>query len=342
MAENICLPAVISGQRPPEYASRLEDILKLVGLGDDRYKQPSQLSGGQQQRAAIARASFIEPAVLLADEPTGNVDMRTGQEILGLFADAQRELGQTIVMVTHDPQRLRRRSGAVASRAGGRPSRPGPEVPRRGQKQSGPPDPTPHGPAVVGAVRRRGVAVRSLSSVAMRNLARRKGRYALTALGTALGVAVLFGVLVSGGATSSALNQAAKAGAGRTDVYVNTVGTFDSALPPNTDKRVAALPQVHDVIPSVGFPQQHRPTGRVKPGLESTSTATSFPWPGLDPASFRIAHSFDVTRGRIFKPGAAEVALGRGRRQAHRRPVGRDDCRRHSHRQADPWPSSVC
>jgi putative ABC transport system permease protein len=142
----------------------------------------------------------------------------------------------------------------------------------------------------------------------MRNLARRKGRYALTALGTALGVAVLFGVLVSGSATSSALNQAAKAGAGRTDVYVNTVGTFDSALPPNTDKRVAALPQVHDVIASVGFRSSiDRTTRPTRPGIDVNRDIV---WmAGVDPASFGIAHRFEVTKGRFFKPGAAEVAL---------------------------------
>ena len=75
-----------------------------MGLADHRDKQPSELSGGQQQRAAIARALFIEPAVLLADEPTGNLDLRSGAEILDLFLTAQSELGQTIVMVTHDPR----------------------------------------------------------------------------------------------------------------------------------------------------------------------------------------------------------------------------------------------
>ena len=70
-------------------------MIELVGLGDHRDKQPSQLSGGQQQRAAIARALFIEPAVLLADEPTGNLDLASGAEVLGLFLEAQRALGQT-------------------------------------------------------------------------------------------------------------------------------------------------------------------------------------------------------------------------------------------------------
>ena len=102
--ENVALPAVIAGEAEATYAKKLRDVIDLVGLGEHRSKQPAQMSGGQQQRAAIARALFIEPSVLLADEPTGNVDMRTGRELLALFADAQQQLGQTIVMVTHDPR----------------------------------------------------------------------------------------------------------------------------------------------------------------------------------------------------------------------------------------------
>jgi putative ABC transport system ATP-binding protein len=100
--ENVALPAVIAGRAPASYAQKLAEIIELVGMSDHKAKQPAQLSGGQQQR--IARALFIEPRVLLADEPTGNVDMRTGLELLTLFGDAQHELGQTIVMVTHDPR----------------------------------------------------------------------------------------------------------------------------------------------------------------------------------------------------------------------------------------------
>jgi putative ABC transport system ATP-binding protein len=104
VAENIALPAVIAGRPPVTYRSTLEDVIELVGLGDHRDKQPSQLSGGQQQRAAIARALFTSPAVLLADEPTGNLDLASGSEVLALFLAAQRAMGQTIVMVTHDPR----------------------------------------------------------------------------------------------------------------------------------------------------------------------------------------------------------------------------------------------
>ena len=102
--ENVALPAVIAGRPERDYAAQRDEVLELVGLTDHRQKLPSQLSGGMQQRVAIARALFIEPAVLLADEPTGNLDHATGAQLLTLFAEAQRTRGQTVVMVTHDPR----------------------------------------------------------------------------------------------------------------------------------------------------------------------------------------------------------------------------------------------
>ncbi len=104
VAENIALPAVIAGRPAITYRATLEDVIELVGLGPHRDKQPSQLSGGQQQRAAIGRALFTSPAVLLADEPTGNLDLASGAEVLGLFHAARQAMDQTIVMVTHDPR----------------------------------------------------------------------------------------------------------------------------------------------------------------------------------------------------------------------------------------------
>lgn len=103
-AENIALPAVIAGSKPSEHRSRTTELLALVGLASEGDKLPSQLSGGQQQRVAIARALFAEPALVLADEPTGNLDMETGAEILALFVRAREELGQSLLMVTHDPR----------------------------------------------------------------------------------------------------------------------------------------------------------------------------------------------------------------------------------------------
>jgi putative ABC transport system ATP-binding protein len=99
--ENVLLPLTVAGEKPDR--GFVDDLLGRVGLSDRRKHRPSELSGGQQQRAAIARALVSQPAIVFADEPTGNLDSRTGGEILELMRSATEELGQTTVMVTHDP-----------------------------------------------------------------------------------------------------------------------------------------------------------------------------------------------------------------------------------------------
>ena len=102
--ENITLPLLIDGQNPKDYQQRLESLLKLTGLSDRRRHKPEQLSGGEQQRVALARALITEPAILLADEPTGNLDSKTGTAIMDLLRKSCDELKQSIVVVTHDPR----------------------------------------------------------------------------------------------------------------------------------------------------------------------------------------------------------------------------------------------
>ncbi len=103
VGENVSLPAIAAGQPTRSYSERLDEVLGLVGLSDKHDRFPSQLSGGEQQRVAVARALIREPAVVLADEPTGNLDSRTGEELLDLFTRCNAN-GQTIVLVTHDPK----------------------------------------------------------------------------------------------------------------------------------------------------------------------------------------------------------------------------------------------
>jgi len=103
-AENIALPLLIDGAPVERYRERLEELLHLVSLSDRAQHKPDQLSGGQQQRVAIARAFINQPEIVLADEPTGNLDTRSGTAILELLQRSCAELGATIVMVTHDPR----------------------------------------------------------------------------------------------------------------------------------------------------------------------------------------------------------------------------------------------
>jgi putative ABC transport system ATP-binding protein len=98
--ENVVLPLSVAGEKPDK--AFLDDLLERVGIADRRTHRPSELSGGQQQRAAIARALVSNPAIVFADEPTGNLDSRTSGEILELMRKATVEHGQTTVMVTHD------------------------------------------------------------------------------------------------------------------------------------------------------------------------------------------------------------------------------------------------
>ena len=99
--ENVLLPLSIAGRRPD--AEWVERLIERVGLGDRRTHRPAELSGGQQQRVAVARALVSRPAVVFADEPTGNLDSKASEEVLALLRTAVDEFGQTVVMVTHDP-----------------------------------------------------------------------------------------------------------------------------------------------------------------------------------------------------------------------------------------------
>lgn len=105
--ENILLPLELAGA--PGGRSRVEELLERVGLGERGHHYPAQLSGGEQQRVALARAFACRPPLLLADEPTGNLDSATGGRILELLDELQRDSGTTLVLVTHDP--------AIAERA---------------------------------------------------------------------------------------------------------------------------------------------------------------------------------------------------------------------------------
>ena len=102
VSENVALPFLIAGDPVARHRDRIDQLLRLVGLADKAEHRPDELSAGEQQRVALARALATAPAILLADEPTGNLDYTTGTEILNLLWDSADRLGQTIVLVTHD------------------------------------------------------------------------------------------------------------------------------------------------------------------------------------------------------------------------------------------------
>lgn len=102
-ARNVELPLLVTRMSGAERAKRVKDVLEVVGLSDRHKHKPAQLSGGQQQRVAVARALISDPDVLLCDEPTGDLDRETADQVLGLMRDLNELRGKTILMVTHDP-----------------------------------------------------------------------------------------------------------------------------------------------------------------------------------------------------------------------------------------------
>ena len=103
---NVALPTIFAGMSTAEGEKRAMECLEIVGIGDRAHHLPAELSGGQQQRVAIARAFVNKPRIILADEPTGNLDSRTGQEIIDHMKSLQKEMGTTIITVTHDDKML--------------------------------------------------------------------------------------------------------------------------------------------------------------------------------------------------------------------------------------------
>jgi len=101
---NVALPAVIAGERRAKRIKRARGLLESVGLGDKMTRKPTELSGGEQQRVAVARALMNEPLIVLGDEPTGNLDSKTGAEIVALLRNINRDRGTVFILVTHNPE----------------------------------------------------------------------------------------------------------------------------------------------------------------------------------------------------------------------------------------------
>jgi lipoprotein-releasing system ATP-binding protein len=116
--ENVMMPALIARKPDQEARNRAAEVLELVGLGDKLHRRPAELSGGEQQRVAVARAVVLRPRLVLADEPTGNLDPQTAEEVHGLFHVLSRELGVTLVIATHNERLMRSMGRALRLREG--------------------------------------------------------------------------------------------------------------------------------------------------------------------------------------------------------------------------------
>ena len=152
--------------------------------------------------------------------------------------------------------------------------------------------------------------MRSLSSLSYRSLVRRKGRYALTGFGVALGVSVLFGVQVASGATSRALDQTIAASAGEADVIVRPVGSFDAVLPPGVEQRLAALPDVERVVSAMTF-RSFAVTDDPSTAVVSNFNPDTIFVHGIDLERYRQVHEFDLVEGRLFRAGANEIVVSK-------------------------------
>ena len=248
--ENAELPSLYNGVPTAEGRRKAREMLELVGLGDRVTHRPTQLSGGQQQRVAIARALLNDPRIILADEPTGNLDTQTGAEIIELFKTLNREKGITIVFVTHDPevashgQRVIHFKDGLVERedAGSRVSSAAPSQPAEacaaaesgaaggggvsgaggGAGQDGGGEDNGGGPGY--RRRRLGAGVRANVRIALRAIRVNKLRSALTMLGVIIGVgAVIAMVAIGEGAKARVAKQMERLGSNRVSVYAGTV-----------------------------------------------------------------------------------------------------------------------
>jgi putative ABC transport system ATP-binding protein len=116
--ENVEMPLLLNGTKPAERKARVNEMLEAVGLTDRAHHRPDQLSGGQQQRVAVARALSIRPTVVLADEPTANLDTENGKQVMDIMARLNKETGTTFVFATHDPRVIKYASRVVTLRDG--------------------------------------------------------------------------------------------------------------------------------------------------------------------------------------------------------------------------------
>jgi macrolide transport system ATP-binding/permease protein len=258
--ENVMMPLAYAADAPSpgECRDRARSLLERVGLGDRLDHEPAQLSGGEQQRVAIARALVNRCSLLIADEPTGNLDSKTGEEILGIFRQLNAEDGLTILLVTHDPAVAAHASRVVRIRDG-----------LIAEDPAGTADPPAAPSRVVTPPRLRRKARRALrprdlartTAMALRSLRRNVMRSMLTTLGIIIGVASLIAITEIGKGSSTAIMQVltnmgantvlvAAGAASRNGVSLGS-GTFKTLTPEDAEAIVHECPSVDSLAPLV-------------------------------------------------------------------------------------------
>ncbi|MFQ5849002.1 MAG: ABC transporter permease [Candidatus Binatia bacterium] len=252
--ENVELPMLYNGVSPLAREARAREMLGQVGLGDREDHHPAQLSGGQQQRVAIARALLNGPRIILADEPTGNLDTKTGAEIIELFKELNQAKGITLVLVTHDPdvavhshRIIHFKDGLIEGEEAGREDLP--EAIPQVQKQS--------------STEKRNFGSEILANiwVALKALRVNKMRSALTMLGVIIGVAAVIAMVAIGQGTKVKIaKQMERLGSNRLTIYAHSAtrggrhagtGTITTLTAQDAKAILAEVPGVRTVAPRV-------------------------------------------------------------------------------------------
>ena len=257
--ENVALPLMISGVPIKERQERAADLLKRVGLEHRQAHRPTEMSGGEQQRAAIARALVNNPQLILADEPTGNLDSSTGDEVMQLLRNLNAESGVTLIVVTHDPEVAAYADRIVHLRDGGvdriEVSKSIPE--KKGEQiKIRQPELSLNG----------GLSFHDLVRTAWDNLRRRPVRNVLTAAGVLIGIVTLVAMVSFGVGVQEEVNRNFKA-LGLENVFISPIfpeeeDAFDpfgvaepeQPLTPETVAAFRALPEVQSVTPTLYLP----------------------------------------------------------------------------------------
>jgi macrolide transport system ATP-binding/permease protein len=299
--ENVMMPLAYAprGLADRQGRARARELLDRVGLGDRLDHEPARLSGGEQQRVAIARALMNRCALLIADEPTGNLDSQTGEEILGLFRQLNREDGLTILLVTHDPN-VAAHAGRVVHMRDGLVHEPEAASPRLPAKDA--PELSSPRPAVAAGGHRGGFRdVAWTTSTAIRSLRRNPLRSALTTLGIVIGVASLIAIAEIGKGSWVAIrdtltkmgvdNVLVQAGAASRNGVSLGSGSVKTLTPEDSDAILRECPSTVAIAPLVYG------RGQVVRGNRNWVPSTTY---GTTPGFLRVRDWEDLAEGEPF------------------------------------------